>query len=83
MDILFLFFRYVDRLRDSLKQKLVSADKMALTERETAAVRRVAEEEEEALKPQLEVLKKQTKVLKNQVTWVALFGTKFDQICQT
>jgi len=59
--------RYVDRLRDSLKQKLVSADKMALTERETAAVRRVAEEEEEALKPQLEVLKKQTKVLKNQL----------------
>jgi len=56
--------RYVDRLRDSLRQKLASADKMVMNEKETAAVRRAAEEEGEALKPQLDVLKAQTKDLK-------------------
>ena len=63
----FDFHRYVDRLRDSLRQKLASADKMVMNEKEASAVRRAAEEEGEALKPQLDALKAQTKDLKSRL----------------
>ncbi|BFZ06477.1 hypothetical protein BsWGS_09515 [Bradybaena similaris] len=59
--------RYVDRLRDSLRQKLVLADKMALSEKEMAGTRLEAIQEEKELEPQLEVLRKQTKVIKKQL----------------
>ncbi|CAG5131829.1 unnamed protein product [Candidula unifasciata] len=59
--------RYVDRLRDSLRQKLVLADKMVLSEKEMAGTRLEAIEEEKELEPQLEILRKQTKIIKKQL----------------
>ncbi|CAL1536755.1 unnamed protein product [Lymnaea stagnalis] len=59
--------RYVDRLRDSLKQKLSLADKFVLSEKEMAAAWKEAVDEEKELEPQLELLRKQTKVLKKQL----------------
>jgi len=59
--------RYVERLKDSLKQKLGLADKMVLAEKESAAVRRTAVEEEQALMPVLEELRRSTKALKAQI----------------
>jgi len=59
--------RYVDRIRDSLRQKLKSADKMILNEKEMAGNRSRAEDEEKELIPQLDTLRTQTKVLKAQL----------------
>ncbi|XP_059151211.1 CDK5 regulatory subunit-associated protein 3-like [Physella acuta] len=59
--------RYVDRLRDSLRQKLLLADKMLQSEKEMAGTRIEAVNEEKDLEPQLELLRKQTKVLKKQL----------------
>lgn len=65
--LLYIFLRYVDRLRDSLRQKLGLAEKMMLREKEMSATRLEAMQEEKDLGPQLDVLRKQTKVLKQQV----------------
>lgn len=59
--------RYVDRLRDSLRQKLSLADKMALAKREMLGMSQEAVAEERELEPQLELLRKQTKAVKRQL----------------
>ncbi|RUS91241.1 hypothetical protein EGW08_001047 [Elysia chlorotica] len=59
--------RYVDRLRDSLRQKLSLADKMALAKIEMASMRQEAQTEEKELGPQLDLQRKQTKLIKKQL----------------
>ena len=68
MLIPFFLSRYVDRLRDSLRQKLSLADKMTLAKKEMAGTRQEAETEEKELEPQLDLQRKQTKVVKKQVS---------------
>ncbi|GFR99291.1 CDK5 regulatory subunit-associated protein 3 [Elysia marginata] len=59
--------RYVDRLRDSLRQKLSLADKMTLAKKEMVGLSQEAASEERELEPQLELQRKQTKAVKKQL----------------
>lgn len=62
-----MFFRYVERLEESLRQNLVLADKMVFQEKEIARRRHEAQREEGELQPKLDVLRRDTKELKKQV----------------
>jgi hypothetical protein len=53
----------VDRLRDSLRQTLIQADKLVLSSQEAASRRRAAVEEEQQLEPRLAEMRKQTKYI--------------------
>ncbi|KAK7092956.1 CDK5 regulatory subunit-associated protein 3-like isoform X2 [Littorina saxatilis] len=55
--------RYVDRLRDSLRQTLIQADKLVLAGQEAASRRRAALEEEQQLEPRLDAMKKHVRSL--------------------
>lgn len=55
--------RYVDRLRDSLRQTLIQADKLVLSGHEMASRRHAALEEEQQLEPRLEELRTQTRYM--------------------
>jgi len=60
---LLLCYRYVDRLRDSLRQTLIQADKLILNGQEAASRRRAALEEEQQLEPRLDELRKHTRYM--------------------
>ncbi|XP_076455666.1 CDK5 regulatory subunit-associated protein 3-like [Babylonia areolata] len=55
--------RYVDRLRDSLRQTLLQADKLVLCGVEAASRRRQALEEEGELEPRLDALRQHTRYM--------------------
>ena len=60
-------FRYVDRLKDSLKQTLTLADKMVFHEKEMVDRRTLAVEEETEISPKVVDLVKRTKLMQKQV----------------
>ena len=60
-------FRYVDRLKDSLKQTLTLADKMVFHEKEMVDRRTLAVEEETEISPKVSDLVKRTKIMQKQV----------------
>ena len=57
----------MDRLRDSLRQTLIQADKMVLSSRESASRRRMAVGEEGELEPRLEALRQHTRCMQRHV----------------
>ncbi|XP_046568066.1 CDK5 regulatory subunit-associated protein 3-like [Haliotis rubra] len=59
--------RYVERLKDSLKQTLTLADKMVFYEKEMVVKRKEALEEQGQLEPKLDVLISKTKVMQKQM----------------
>ncbi|XP_071100814.1 CDK5 regulatory subunit-associated protein 3-like [Haliotis cracherodii] len=59
--------RYVERLRDSLKQTLTLADKMVFYEKEMVVKRKEALEEQGQLEPKLDTLVSKTKVMQKQM----------------
>ncbi|XP_064617573.1 CDK5 regulatory subunit-associated protein 3-like isoform X2 [Liolophura sinensis] len=59
--------RYVDRLTDTLKQKLQLADKMVFYQKQSVAKRNQALEEQRDLEPKLDVIIQRTKELQKQM----------------
>ncbi|XP_052239555.1 CDK5 regulatory subunit-associated protein 3-like [Dreissena polymorpha] len=59
--------RYVDRLRDSLRQTLTLADKMVFYEKEMVSRRYAAIEEEQELHPRVAFMVKRTKEMQKQM----------------
>nr|KAG5700056.1 hypothetical protein BaRGS_028293 [Batillaria attramentaria] len=59
--------RYVDRLRDSLRQTLVNADKLVLNSKTMSSRRREALQEEQLLEPRLDALRQHTRTLQAQL----------------
>ena len=57
----------MDRLRDSLRQTLIQADKLVLSSREAASRSRMAVEEEKALEPRLDMLRGHTLCMQRQM----------------
>ena len=53
----------MDRLRDSLRQTLIQADKLVLSSHESASRRRMALEEEQELEPRLDALRQHTRCM--------------------
>ena len=60
-------FRYLDRLADSLQQKLKVSEKMVASSKLMAEKRQAASEEQMELEPKLEVIRSKTKELQGQV----------------
>lgn len=61
------FHRYLDRLTDSLQQKLKVSEKMVVSSKLMAEKRDAASKEQMDLEPKLEVIKSKTKELQRQV----------------
>lgn len=59
--------RYVDRLRDSLRQTLLQADKLVLCGVKAGSRRRKALEEEQELEPRLDALRQHTRYMQRQM----------------
>ncbi|KAL5009859.1 hypothetical protein ScPMuIL_012164 [Solemya velum] len=59
--------RYVDRLKESLKQTLTLADKMVFLEKEMVVKRRDALEEQRLTEPKLDVITQRTKEMQKQM----------------
>ncbi|OWF41135.1 CDK5 regulatory subunit-associated protein 3-like [Mizuhopecten yessoensis] len=59
--------RYVDRLRDSLKQTLSLADKMVFYEKEMIVKKKEVLEEQRQMEPKLDVIIKRTKEMQSQM----------------
>lgn len=64
---LHLFNRYLDRLADSLQQKLKVSEKLVASIKTMADQREAASTEQQDLEPKLEVIKMKTKELQVQV----------------
>ena len=60
-------FRYLDRLADSLQQKLKVSEKLVASIKTTADKRQAASTEQRDLEPKLEVIRTKTKELQQQV----------------
>ena len=65
--ILHLFNRYLDRLADSLQQKLKVSEKLLASIKTMADKRQAASTEQQDLEPKLEVIRMKTKELQVQV----------------
>ena len=63
----FLFFRYVDRLKENLKQTLTLADKMTFHEKEMVLKRGETKQEQAEIQPKLDLIIKKTKEVQKQV----------------
>ena len=61
------FYRYLDRLADSLQQKLKVSEKMVSSSKLMAEKRQAASKEQMDLEPMLEVIRSKTKELQGQV----------------
>lgn len=61
------FYRYLDRLADSLQQKLKVSEKMVSSSKLMAEKRQAASKEQMDLEPKLEVIRSKTKELQGQV----------------
>lgn len=64
---LYLFNRYLDRLADSLQQKLKVSEKLMASIKAMADKRQAASTEQQDLEPKLEVIRMKTKELQVQV----------------
>ena len=64
---LYLFNRYLDRLADSLQQKLKVSEKLVASIKTMADKRQAASTEQHDLEPKLEVIRMKTKELQAQV----------------
>ena len=60
-------YRYLDRLADSLQQKLKVSEKMVSSSKLMAEKRQAASKEQMDLEPKLEVIRSKTKELQGQV----------------
>ena len=60
--------RYVDRLKDSLRQTLTLADKMVFYEKEMVVRRKESVEEEREVLPRLDLLIQKTKEMQKQAS---------------
>lgn len=67
--------RYVDRLVDSLKSKLETAEKMTASQKAVKIKYQEAIEEQRALEPQIDLIVEKTKLLLSQVMVNLVFYT--------
>lgn len=64
------YFRYVDRLKETLKQMLNLADKMVFLEKEMVVKHKDADVEQSETQPKLELVIRRTKEMQKQVKFV-------------
>lgn len=64
------YFRYVDRLKETLKQMLNLADKMVFLEKEMVVKHKDADVEQSETQPKLELVIRRTKEMQEQVKFV-------------
>lgn len=63
-----LYYRYVDRLKETLKQMLSLADKMVFLEKQMVVKYKDADSELREIQPKLELVIKRTKEMQKQVS---------------
>lgn len=63
-----LYYRYVDRLKETLKQMLSLADKMVFLEKQMVVKYKDADSELREVQPKLELVIKRTKEMQKQVS---------------